>query len=138
MWFSKLLQAILITQFLLLICGQQPASAQQQPKAKITLKLVSQTPQQQAPEKGVQRIVIEDAKGVRTGRLISKQGRRVLELQGLAEIQLPHDLPALISRNGNILIQYGDTKDLSHPRVTHLYWLDAQGKERGRLEGYFR
>jgi hypothetical protein len=138
MWFSKLLQAILITQFLLLICGQQPTSAQQQPKAKITLKLVSQTPQQPVVENGVQRFVLEDAKGVRTGRLISKQGRRVLALQGQAEIELPHDLPAVVSRNGSVVIQYGDTQDLSHPRITHFYWLDAEGKETGRLEGYFR
>ena len=88
MCFSKLFRAMLITPFLLLIGGQQPALGQAEPKAKITLTVVSQAPQP-AAEKGAQRIVPEDAKGVRTGMLISKQGRRVLALQGQAEIQLP-------------------------------------------------
>lgn len=137
MWFSKFVQVMLITPFLLLICGQQPALGQAQPKDKVTLTLGSSVPLQ-AVEKGARRIVLEDAKGVRNGALISMKGRRVLSVQGQAEVNLPHDLPALVSRNGGVVVQYGDTRDLSHPSATHLYWLDGQGKETGRLENYFR
>lgn len=137
MYSSKRPLTALVTPFLLIVCGQHRALGQPQPKPKILFTIVSQTPLPTAAE-GAKRVVLEDAKGVRLGVLLARQEKRVLIVPDRAEVILPHDLPALVARNGSVVLQYGDTLDLSHPRVTHLYWLDAQGKQTGQLEGYFQ
>lgn len=134
---STISWAMLIAVLLPGIASQQQVLAETRAKAKISLAVVSQTALPPLAF-GAQRLVIEDAKGLRPGAILAKQGRRMLAIQDQAEVQLPLDLPALVARNGSVILQYGDTQDLSHPKVTHLYWLDSQGKKTGLLEGYFR
>ena len=137
MCFSKSFWTMLVAVALTLPGGPHLAWSEAQHKNKISLNVTSQMPLP-AVELGHRKIVLRDSKGARTGLLIAKKGQRVLSFPGQADVQLPYDLPSIISPDGHVVLQYGDTQDLSHPRVTHLYWLDGQGREHGRLEGYFR
>ena len=137
MYSSTSFWIMIVSAALMLSGNPRQVVGQAQSNVNISLSITSQAPLS-AVEKGSRRIVLRDAKGVRAGLLIAKQGRRILSLAGQADVSLPYDLPAIVSTDGTVVVQYGDTQDLSHPRVTHFYWLGGQGKERGRLEGYFR
>jgi hypothetical protein len=110
--------------------------AQAEERGKISFQVISQEPLPPADVR-TRRIVIEGPEEVQVGSLLSEQGQRVLSIQNRADVILPHNLPALVARDGSVILQYGDKQDLSHPVVTDLHWLNAEGKEVASLEGYY-
>jgi hypothetical protein len=90
-----------------------------------------------AADPQAQRFVLVQDKNVRVASLSAKEGQRTLSIQEGPQMILPRDLPALVARDGGTILQYGDERDLSHPRVTSLHWLNSQGEEVGALQDYF-
>lgn len=110
--------------------------AQEQQQGKITFTVLAK---EMLPpvDKHAHRIIIKDKKEILTGSLSVKEGKRTLSVAKRADITLPHNLPALISGDGSVILQYGDPKLLYHPNKTDLHWLSADGKKLASLEDYY-
>lgn len=50
-----------------------------------------------------------------------------------APVKLPYILSTLVAANGRSLLQFGDNKNRQHPAKIDLFFLDAQGMEKGRV-----
>lgn len=48
-------------------------------------------------------------------------------------VKLPHRLPTLVAANGRVVLQYGDSQHRIHPEKMNLFFVDAQGIEKGRV-----
>ena len=137
MYVPKLLRVMSTISLLLYIHSQDNAYAQAEQQRKVTFEVVSQEALP-AVDLQAQRIIILRDKKMRLASLSAKEGKRVLSIQDGPQVTLPRNLPALVARHGGMILQYGDERDLSHPVVTNLYWLNAEGKEVGSSEDYYR
>lgn len=114
----------------------ETAVGQSDRQEKVEFRITAQEPLPSTDVRAT-RILIKRAKDIRIGAILSVDGRRVFALQNAPQVILPYDLPALIARSGNMILQYGDPRGLLNPRVLNLYWLNSEGKEVGKLEEHY-
>lgn len=80
--------------------------------------------------------VASDTHG-RLALLLHEQGKMIMALPDGRRFALPRRLPLLVSADARIFAQFGDEKELAHPRRMNVFWLDDTGRQTGELVNHF-
>jgi hypothetical protein len=95
------------------------------------------TAQRPIPDNAVRRLMIRSADTVRIGHLLRIEDSYIVSLPLRTPVQLPFNLPPLISHDGNTIVQFGDLTLLDEPQRLDLYWIDDEGEVEASLVGYY-
>ena len=108
------------------------AQAQQQVAVKLlTTEELTPVPKSATP------LSIRDGDRTVYGQMMFVEGKTRITIPGRPEFELPYVLETLVSRDGKIILQYGDELDQSHPIRTNLYWTDNTGSSLAQVIDYY-
>lgn len=107
-----------------------------QNQARVSVSLLSEEDLTQ-PEKSAIPLFIEEKKKTLHGQIQLLEDKIKVSLPNRPSFELPHYLETLVSQDGQVIVQFGDVLDQSHPQRTNIYWADNNGKPVAQLVDYF-